>query len=123
LSPAFFAFYHRHKDLLKRIDLSCALPLDNLDMTAPIGIELGAAKAMGPKQIELRFNGMDVFEKPIAPAAHVGTIQMFYSSPKLWSSKVLSSWLMRYLMMFLPELPLCLGYCRCCVSFAGRSIR
>jgi len=38
LTPALFAFYHRHKNLSQRIDLSCALPLDNLDMTVPIGI-------------------------------------------------------------------------------------
>jgi len=38
LTPALFAFYHRHKNLSERIDLSCALPLDNRDMTVPIGI-------------------------------------------------------------------------------------
>jgi len=38
LTPTFFAFYHRHKIFSERIDLSCALPLDNLDMTVPIGI-------------------------------------------------------------------------------------
>jgi|SRR6516164_5051461 hypothetical protein len=43
LSPAFFAFYQCHKDLSERIDLSCALPLDNLDMTVPIGIPRASA--------------------------------------------------------------------------------
>src|SRR6516164_1708795 len=43
LTPALFAFYHRHKNLSQRIDLSCALPLDNLDMTVPIGIPRASA--------------------------------------------------------------------------------
>src|SRR6516164_9097294 len=74
LTAALFAFYHRHKTFSERIDLSCALPLDNLDMTVPIGIPRVSAISL--------MKGYSRKKAPIRPCMFLSTFKSASRTPR-----------------------------------------